>query len=161
LTVSTRYPLGLFRAWCWEPLDLEYLVYPQPSGSYPWPLTVADDMLQDHGDRLGGDDFTGVRAYQPGDSHRHVDWKAVARGRPMLTKQFSGGGRGLIWCDWFILEGLDTEARLSQLACWIVEAHRQGCEYGLRLPDREYLPAAGWEHYERCLKALALYGDEP
>jgi len=161
LTVSTRYPLGLFRAWFWEPVQLEYLVYPQPLGTHPWPALEVDENLEEEGQRTGGEDFTGMRPYQLGDSHRHVDWKAVARGRPMLIKQFSGGGRGRVWFDWLVLEGLDTEARLSQLACWIVEAHRQGCEYGLRLPHRECPPAAGWEHYESCLKALALYGDEP
>lgn len=160
LTVSTRYPLGLFRAWFWEPLHLEYLVYPHPYGSHPWPLPVADEVVQDEGDRVGGDDFTGVRAYQPGDSHRHVDWKAVARGRPMLIKQFSGGGRTRVWCDWFALAHLDTETRLSQLARWIVEADRQGCEYGLQLPHLQYPPTSGWEHYQACLKALALYGDD-
>ncbi len=57
-----------------------------------------------------------------------------------------------------MLPHLDTEARLSQLAAWVVEAERSGLPYGLRLPGMEIPPACGAAHRHACLKALALYG---
>ena len=48
----------------------------------------------------GQDDFAGLRKYQPGDSLRHVAWKAVARGQAVMTKQFSGLAAGELWLDW-------------------------------------------------------------
>ena len=42
-----------------------------------------------------GDDFAGVRAYVPGESQRHIDWRAVARGQPLMTKQFAAEAEGV------------------------------------------------------------------
>ena len=60
--------------------------------------------------------------------------------------------------DFAQLTHLDTEARLSQLARWVVEAEAHGERYGVSLPG-VLLPAdRGPEHRHRCLAALAVFG---
>lgn len=157
ILVSSVFPLGLLRAQREERLGLKYIVYPEPRGNCPWPETETDFRTQDDGDRPGGDDYYGVRGYIPGESQRHVDWKAVARGRPLMVKEFRGGGTGRVWFDWKHLEGLETEARLCQLSRWVVDADGRGRPYGVRLSGQEFYPATGPQHYHKVLSALANY----
>ena len=158
LALTTDYPMGFFRSWKYEATDAAGLVYPRPAGKLPLPLgaSVTADTVAGQGG--GGEDFMGVRAYQAGESQRHVDWRAVARGQPYLIKQFSGAGTRRVWLDWTDTTVLrDTEARLAQISRWIVDAEPAGYAYGLRLPGFEAEPARGTGHYHRCLAALALF----
>lgn len=157
LTVYTEFPLGLFHAWSYVQLDNRCLVYPQPAAAgQPPPLSGADGQAGSHAPTSGDDDFAGLRPYQHGDSLRRIDWKASARGPGLLTKNFQGANRALLWLDWQLAQG-DTEARISQLARWVLEAHAGGQSYGLRLPGVEIPPAAGENHYRVCMEALALF----
>ena len=162
LALTTVYPMGFFRAWRYEPANAEYLVYPRPHGSLPLPTGPASSIDAVAGTSAGGDDYAGVRPYQTGESQRHVDWRAVARGQELLVKQFSGAGSRRIWLRFEDVAMLpDLETRLSQLSKWIVEAEAQGYAYGLQIPGFETKPALGTTHRHRCLAALALYGTEP
>lgn len=154
----TRFPLGLFHAWSKLDLDMVCIVYPQPdTANLPQPAGI-----QGHGDRAiaaeGSDDFRGMRPYHPGDSPRHVAWKAMAQGRGMLAKQFSGQARTELWLDWDDLAGIDTEARLSRLCRWVLDAQNAGLSYGLRIPGTRIDPGNGETHQRTCLEALALFG---
>jgi uncharacterized protein (DUF58 family) len=158
LLLRSQHPLGLFRAWSWLSLDLSCIVYPAPAGD-PAPLpSVADGRGDGAEGGEGSNDFSGLRRYHPGDSPRRVAWKAVAQGRGMLTKQFSGQTAASEWLEWDSLPQLGAEARLSQLCRWVLDAHRAGRSYGLRLPGHELGPAGGEAHLRRCLTTLALYG---
>lgn len=160
VTLETRYPLCLVRAWSYVEPDLRCLVYPRPEASPPpLPLTAAGESGTARSGR-GSEDFAGLRTHQPADSPRHVAWKAVAREQPLLTKQFSGAGTVQVWLDWDILPpDLGIEARLSRLTRWLLDAHAQGLAYGLRLPGREIPLGQGERQLQDCLEALALYGD--
>jgi uncharacterized protein (DUF58 family) len=161
LALTTDYPMGFFRSWKYEATDAVCLVYPKCAGKLPLPLgaPVTADTVAGHGG--AGDDFMGVRAYQAGESQRHVDWRAVARGQPYLVKQFSGAGTRRLWLEWADTAPLpDLEARLSQFSRWIVDAEVAGLAYGLRIPGFEAEPSRGKAHYARCLGALAVY-EEP
>lgn len=157
-TLFTRFPLGLFRAWSKLDLDMACIIYPQPDTSRLPQLTG----IQGRGDRAiaaeGSDDFRGMRPYHTGDSLRHVAWKAMAQGRGMLTKQFSGQTRPELRLDWDDLAGIDTEARLSRLCRWVLDAQNAGLSYGLRIPDATIEPDNGETHQRTCLEALALFG---
>ena len=158
LALTTDYPMGFFRSWKYEATDAAGLVYPKPAGTMPLPLgaSVTADTVAGSGG--GGEDFMGVRAYQTGESQRHVDWRAVARGQPYLIKQFSGAGTRRVWLEWTDTAALrDPEARLAQISRWIVDAEPAGYAYGLRLPGFEAEPARGTGHYHHCLTALALF----
>lgn len=161
VTVSSSYPLGLFRAWAYVDLRMRCLVYPRPAPRTGAP-PLSPRRLSEQGDQgRGADDFVGFRTYHPGDSPRHVHWKAAARGQGLITKQFGGDRVEELWLDWVLLDGLDTEARLRRLCRWVLDAHGLGRSYGLRLPGTELAPARGEQQRRRCLEALALFGADP
>lgn len=161
VALTTVYPLGFFRSWRYFEPGAELLVYPAPIGSVPLPLADAPQI--DTGVTGGrsleraGDDYIGTRNYQPGESQRHVDWRAVARGHALMVKQFSGAGNRRLSFDYEQLPGLpDVESRLSQLCRWIVDAENGAFDYGLRIGEFSVEPAHGFTHQQRCLEALAL-----
>lgn len=157
--LETRFPLCLIRAWSYVEPEMRCLIYPRPqTDPPPLPHQSFSDSGHKQGDREG-EDFSGLRAHQPADSPRHVAWKAVARGQPLLTKQFTGANPTRIWLDWSGLPAdLGTEARLSRLTRWLIDAHALNLPFGLRLPGKEISPDQGPRHFQECLEALALYG---
>lgn len=162
ITVSTRFPLGLFRAWAYLRPAIACLVWPQPiARPLPPPSHIADPGA--HRGDTGNEDFAGLRPRVPSDPPRHVAWRAVARAAPeapLLVKRFAGGGGEELWLDWAQATG-DSEERLSILAGWVLAAEALGIDYGLRLPGREAPPAHGPAHRDACLDALALFDDRP
>lgn len=160
-SLSTEFPLGLFRAWTWIELDLAGLVYPLPidAGLKPDRSGGAGGDVSGGGD--GQEEFAGLRAYRAGDSLRLVHWKSLGKAQPPMVKQFSDSASPELWLDWAALPALDIEARLSQLARWVLDAQAAHVVFGLRLPGAEIAPASGDDHVHACLAALALFGAKP
>ena len=163
LTLSTRFPLGLFRAWSyWRP-GTRALVYPFPEEGAP-PLPAASGSTLDGGGQAGEDDFAGVRPYQPGDPLRRLAWRQIARldpvdGGQLATKHFEGGARSELVLDLAAMNPqLDLELRLSRLTRWVLEAESRALPYAFRLGADNYDAANGVAHQSACLRALALYG---
>ena len=158
LLVRTSYPFGLFWASFRVPVNVEYYIYPQAKGSDQWPGLHPSGEQGSPASQMPGDDFAGVRAYMPGESLRHVDWKAFARGRPLSVKQFTGGSGHELWLDAAEMSRMTLEARLSQLALWIVNAEKAEIPYALKL-GRTTLPLGlGPAQSRRALEALAVAG---
>jgi uncharacterized protein (DUF58 family) len=157
LRAASIFPLGFFTARRAIVLRQPHYVYPKPEGTRPLPRTLAPTPNPRDGQRVEGDDYGGVRTWQTGESQRHIDWKAAARGQPLLIKQWTGEADEILHLDWQALAPLDDEARLSQLARWVVLAERGGASYGLRLPGNVLAPARGQGHYHACLRALAVF----
>lgn len=158
LYLTSRYPLGFMRASKKVVSNQTYLVYPKPAGNPQLPTNHSRfaDSRAEQG--LGpGDDFAGVRDYVPGESQRHIDWKAVARGQALMTKEFAAETKGAVRLDFFELRFADMEEKLSQLTLWVIEAERARQPYGLRLPGVEISAAVGQIHFYRCLRALSLF----
>jgi uncharacterized protein (DUF58 family) len=155
IRLSTRFPFSLFTCWTWLHPELSGVVYPQPAVPADPPPPDSTDVGGAQDDSRGDDDFAGLRVFRPGDSPRHVAWKAAARGGELRVKQFAGTDVTTHWLDWDVLEGMEPEARLSRLCRWIIDAHAEGHAYGLRLPGSEFAPAIGRRHRHRCLTALA------
>lgn len=161
LTLFTHFPLGLCYAWAYAEIDMHCIVYPRPEpGRVPLPQAESHDATGvTHG--AGQEDFAGLRSYHPGDSPRHIAWKAAARGEALLTKQFSGRAASELWLDWAATPAtLNIDARLSRLARWVVDAHTAALSFGLRLPGTTLPPAPGDAQRDRCLEALALFQNE-
>jgi uncharacterized protein (DUF58 family) len=62
-----------------------------------------------------------------------------------------------MWLKWGQAQGLETEARLSRLAAWIVAADAAGHNWGLSLPGTELAPSQGLAHRHAALQALATW----
>ena len=157
LGLETRAPFGLFRAWVWLHADVTALVYPQPLGDLPFPQGPGQDA-GNASKHSGQDEWVGLRAFREGDSPRQVAWKAYARGAPLLVRQYHTLSGEQLDFNIDHLPGLDTEARLSQLARWILAAEQRGVPYALLLGSQHFAAAIGPQHRDACLAALALYG---
>ncbi len=158
LTLFTTFPLGLCRAWAYANLDMQCLVYPRPET--PDVELPSPEPREGSGMEYGSgqEDFSGLRSYHPGDPPRHIAWKAAARDQTLHIKQFSGSAAAELWLDWRQLPDMfGTEARLSRLTRWVLDAHAAGLSFGLRLPSVTLPPAPGDAQRERCLEALALF----
>jgi uncharacterized protein (DUF58 family) len=158
VVISTRYPLGLFRAWSPLVLPVTGLVYPRP---------LAVDRMDRHqllgdGDEGGlgivsqSGEFGGVRPYRPEDGMSRVSWKASARGAGLFSKEFRSGVARTLVFDWDEVRASGYEERISLLAGLVREAEREGISYGLRLPGLMIEPGSGAGQAHRCLEALAL-----
>ncbi|MBT2970163.1 MAG: DUF58 domain-containing protein [Candidatus Thiodiazotropha sp. (ex Ctena orbiculata)] len=160
ITIQTTFPFGLFRAWSYARLDLSCLVYPKPAERGELP-TLAIYNHSDSGDRgVGADDFIGLRSYRLGDSPRQIDWKAHARERGLLSKQFGGDRSEQVSLDWELLQGYETEERLSLLCRFILQAEEREQSYSLRMPQEKIPTGSGPLHQQRCLSLLARHGHD-
>ena len=160
ITISSRYPLGLFRAWANIKLDCHAIVYPQQkiNKTYQANSGINFQLFKHVVDR-GFDDFSGFRTYQSGDSLKHIHWKAYAREQGLLCKTFSGSNNHEYWLNYNELSG-DVESRLSQLCYLIVNAEKNGDRYGLILSAQSIKISSGQRHQQQCLTALALFNSD-
>lgn len=156
MTIHTRYPLGLFYAWNYVQLDCRGLVYPHPEAGRSEPPPAAGEGRDRHQGLGGQEDYAGLRPYQRRDPPRLIHWKAYPRNHQLMVKQFADPVADSLWLDWNSLQGLDVEQRISRLCRWVLDAHRAGRSYGLRLPQLSFEPACDEGHKHRCLEALAL-----
>lgn len=157
LTISSTYPLGLFRAWSPIRFNLNVLVYPKPAAAeIPFPESPASQSEQGVTHK-GNDDFFGLQSYQPGDAIKHIHWKSYAKGLGVFSKQYDGESSAQIWLDYIQTPGHGIEERLSQLCRWLIDAEQAGISYGFSIPGLKLEPANGQHHYQKCLEALALF----
>lgn len=157
LTLSCRYPLGLFKAWSPLRFDSQALIYPMPTANgLPFPENLLGHGAQGQ-NRQQGDEFFGLKAYQSSDSIRQIHWKSFAKGRGLHSKQYIGASSSDLWLDFDSAPGNHLEERLSQLCRWLIDAEQAGLRYGLVLPGVKLAPDAGQAHYKTCLRLLALF----
>ncbi len=152
----TRYPFGWFRAWTYVQSPLAIYAAPTPRGTRPPPSAKAlGDAAS--AESPGEEDWAGLRDYVPGMPLKHMAWKTLARGREAAVRFYTSAAAAPEWLDWALLEGIETEQRLSQLCRWILDADAAHRAYGLRLPGVEIAPALGSTHRIACLRALATF----
>jgi uncharacterized protein (DUF58 family) len=159
LELSSRAPLGLFRAWTWLHLPLEIVVYPAPAGTRALPARRGEELRGEQRCRVSGEEeWAWLRPLQESDPPRSVAWKAYARGSPLLVAHYDAPAGVHRMLDFALLQALPLEQRLSQLTQWVLDCERHGETYGLQLPQRALPPGRGSAHQRACLEALGLYG---
>ncbi len=158
IRISTSFPFGLFRAWSYAHLPMELLAWPAPRGRRDPPAESTSGGQATAVHRAGDEQWSSLRAFRSGDSPRQVAWAAYARGRGLLVKVYESPAAHHRTFDFDRVPG-EVEQRLEQMSAWIVDAHARGESYGLRIGGEALPPSSGSEHRERCLDALALYGD--
>ena len=135
-------------------------VHPQPAGDLPLPapdISRQGDAVAVSSNRApagGGDDFAGLREWRAGDSPRHIDWRSMARGGPLMVKAWSSGVQGVVVLDWSALT-VEEPARAAQIARWMEICESEGKPYELRMPGLIIRAGHGPAHLRRCLDALS------
>lgn len=162
LVISTRFPLGFFRAWSyWRPASRVW-IYPRPEevlAPFPAQAEAGAGDLAATRTAQAGSDFSGVRSYRRGDSLKQILWRksalALDQGLPLWVRETEAPLAQDLWLDWRDTQGREVEARLSRLTAWVLAAERAGQPYGLRLAGQELAPGLGALHRQACLELLA------
>jgi len=155
-TLSTKFPLNLFRAWAYVHFEGQCLVFPRPLHLRE-PIATQTNGTSTQGDRgRGADDFAGFRHFQIGDSPRLIYWKKSTHEQNLISKQFGGDHLTEHWFDARQVSDLPIEKGISQLCQWILRAEQRHEAYGLRLVQQEIPIGSGYLHQQQCLTCLAL-----
>ena len=163
VTLSSDFPLGLWRGWAYVHFPLAACVYPAPETAPP-PLPASRlGVDPQRAARAADAELGGLRDYERGDPHNRIAWKAVARGGGWYTKQFEGGaGGGAVDLDWSELpSAMNEEVRLSRLTAWVLAAERETRAFALRLPGTVLAHGQGAGHRRAALAALGSFGMHP
>jgi uncharacterized protein (DUF58 family) len=159
VTLSSDYPLGLWRGWAYVHFPLAGVVFPAPEPEPP-PLPGGAGGHEVATTSRGEEaDLAGLRAYVEGDAPQRVAWKAVARGAGWYTKQFEGGaGGGPALLEWSATPASSpTDERLGRLTAWVLAAERMARPFAMTLPGVALPAGQGRDHRRAALTALALY----
>ena len=162
VTLQSSYPLGLFRCWTHLKFDSDIVVYPKPVPS-SISLRKTTSHEQDSGmasNQRGHEDFDSLKAYQTGEPLNHVSWKHLAKGRGMISKQFSSNQSESGWLTLAPCAADELEKKLGQLCFQVFELSREGTHFGLDLGPNKIEPSSGSQHQTNCLVALALYNKD-
>ncbi len=138
--LSTLYPYGLFRTWIIGKKEAEFFIYPQPSGQQELPVTRS----------LIGEDFSNHRVYSVGDSFSRVDWKLLARGRGMYTKEYNSAHEEKIA---FEIKELKKHS-IEQAMQWIQLCQENNIEYSLKTDKISTAFSNSPSHYHQVLKTI-------
>lgn len=153
---SSIYPFGIFEAWSWIRMPHQLLIYPKPIKA-PIPLLASSSGIEEGVTaEKGNEDFHGLRDYHPGDPIKQIMWKAYARERGLMSKEFEdlvGEHQSLTWDS---VAHYEKELAISYLTEAVLSAEQEQQIYGLELPQISIDKGQGTEHMHECLKALAL-----
>jgi len=165
--LSTRFPFGFFKLRRrLRARDVDIIVYPKP-------LTVSDELHQlpaysGHIPSLRrgiGQDLFSLREYQPQDDLRHIDWKATARSRNLIVREFTAEDerRITIVLDTRDLNVEDTTTFVSRFESGVVQAASllkhfidERADVRLILHDQVGAYGTGLGHLYDSLRRLAL-----
>jgi uncharacterized protein (DUF58 family) len=171
ITIDTRFPLGLFRAWAYWMPQTRVLIWPALDPHAP-PLPIGHRLETDEpGQRtasVSADMPEGLRDYRRGDPMRWIAWKkssqTLAAGTGLVSREHAQGHSPDLWLDFERspgMAGLSAETRLSRLATWLIQAEQSasahGPVYGLSLPGTTVPCGAGTHHLRLCLDTLATW----
>ncbi len=181
--LSTRFPFGFFRhRRRLAARETELIVFPPIGEVFPEVATLPLDSGRIVASKRGsGQDLLSMREYQPNDDLRRIDWKATARSRSLMVREFAAEDerRVTIYLDTRIPAdaapamtlrekitaenaGLDTgrsvefEEAVSQTAGLV--AHLIGADAEVRLitPTETGEFGAGSRHLYETLRRLAV-----
>ena len=156
LSIKTYYPLGLLRAWSRLALETQVYVYPKPIKQDLRLTTVdSDEGEAESFHQVGGEEFFGFKAYQQGDSLKHIHWQSFAKGQALLTKEFSQLSGESQHLDWSMFEG-GVEQRLSALCYWVLQFTQEQRVFSLGIDGQLYGPSSGESFQNQLLLVLAL-----
>ena len=163
MTLSTRFPFGLFRAWRNYGIGGVVYIYPDFKGNIPMPGSrgegVKGEVVSEVEIDNGSEEFFGHKRHQEEDSLYRLDWKAYARERGLWSKIFKDPASPRFYFDYEGVPLDEREEKLSQLAGWMDQAESMGAFYKIRL-DGVGLPeewGRGEKYFRDCMEALSAW----
>jgi len=176
--ISTRFPLGLFRLRRrLRARDVEIVVYPKPERVGDELHLLPTDAGRLESPRHGaGYDLHSLREYQPRDDVRRIDWKATARARRLIVREFNAEDerRVHVALDTFVEtdggtnatgDGADAAERfelaVARAASLVAHFIEERAEVRLTAGDEESRYGVGREHLYECLRRLAVVAPRP
>ena len=158
--IETRFPFGLLKAWSWVRPSSAGLVLPRPLAAPEALSTLEDGPENAAAAKTAGQDEADLRPWREGDLSPRVMWKRFARSGQMVVADWEAKQGSPHWLDFAAFPGVDNELRLSYLAWLVQDRAAKGARFGLNLPGEVIEPDSGKVHVERCLRALAIWGEE-
>ncbi|MBD3641965.1 MAG: DUF58 domain-containing protein [Marinobacter sp.] len=159
--IETRFPFGLLKAWSWVRPISPAIIFPRPVAAPDAGSTVEDGDEDSAQHPTIGNDNADLRPWREGDLSQRVMWKRYARTGQMVVADWEGEQGNPQWLDFYAFAGADNELRLSYLAWQVLERAKGSTPFGLNLPGQVIEPDQGPAHVTRCLRALAVWGEEP
>lgn len=162
--ISTRFPFGLFRLRRrLRARDVEIVVYPKPERAGDELHLLPMDAGRVQAARKGaGHDLHSLREYQARDDMRHIDWKASARQRRLIVREFTAEHerRVHVALDTHVDDDERADARFERgvtLAASLVSHFtEERAEVRLTVGGERGEFGTGREHMHACLRRLAL-----
>ncbi len=167
--LKTRFPFGLFMKFKTTLSKEQILVYPAVRSLTPGEVlkTLNSSGVNHHTVRGDGTDIYGLRNYTKNDDARHIHWKASARTKRLLTKEYEkeNDNKIVIVFDNFPPSGeddndLDNERRFeaivdrtASLANHFIE---KDYHVSLKTRSNEIPFSSGGDQLERILHHLAI-----
>lgn len=157
LLIESVFPLGLMRCWSWLSFDVQALVYPKPKTVEAVPSFSASEEDGQHTEQtIRGDDFSGLRRYQAGDSLKHIAWKQFAKDKGLYSKDYQQGVNDERSLDWEAFRHLSIEERISALCYLALIFSQQNLAFSVNIPGHKLSLGSGEAHCEEVLRLLAL-----
>ena len=161
ITVQSRAPYGLMRAWSYVHFEWVALVEPIPETPPPALPRASGADGANTGRTQVAHDPDSLREFVHGDSLRRVAWKQVAKSGEWYTRTGDTGTRHEIDLSWQMAQLNETEARLSRMAAWLLRAHNENCAYSLSMPNAQLPLADGSQQFADASIVLAVYPLRP
>lgn len=161
--VGSLFPFGFLRKHIGGGLRHEILVWPAPIEYRRWgAISARPQAAGDRAARAGsGGDLLALRKYEAGDSHRLIHWKASARSRQLLVRQFAAESQEafVLWLQtaagvWARPE--QFELLVSFAATLAEDLFRSGKLISVALNGRPPQPVRRVRDFESFLDELAV-----
>lgn len=134
--IRSRFPLGLFQAWKKVPTRLTIVAAPR---AIDHGLNAATGLAGEDDEKTvalsSAEELRGLAPAREGVPTSAIDWKAVARGRGLVQKEFESPRDARTVIDWERTRSLGTtETRLQQMSYWLRQARKARRAVEIRLP---------------------------
>ncbi len=170
-SLKTRFPFGLFMKFKTSMSKEQVLVYPAVRDLTPGEVLkcLSSSGVSHHTMRGSGTDIYGLRDYTERDDARHIHWKASARTKKLLTKEYEkeNDNKIVIIFDNFPPSGEDDndqdndselrfEAIVDQTASLANHFIEKDYHVSLKTRSQEIPFSSGGDQLERILRHLAM-----
>lgn len=153
ITVETRFPFHLFRAFTYFDVNLQTIIYPEKKQE-----NLHSETAQAF-EKSGGEEDYYLKPFQQGDSLKRILWKKFAQTGKLITKQMAADEEQPVVLG-FSRDDLTKEEKERELSsiCFAIHLiHSQNMNYGLALKEITIEPGHSQHHLFNCLRALAEY----